>query len=329
MLRIKLFGPFEVWAPQGGSPARDLGARQRRILQLLALWGPLAKAELAEALWEGKPPATYVATLESQVSVLRRQLDRVPRAADSVILTRPGGYALDHDRVEVDLWHFNGLLAQAGNLPDPDALALLAQAVDLADAPLLAEEPASAWAVAARHYHQARLAQAATWAAECAMRLGRPQQAAALAARATDADPLAEAGWHIRIAALHDSGDPAAALTCYRDCREALGTEPGPATRALMAPIRNGGGGRSTGGTDLGHAAAQVLATARQLAVGGLTDATARDLVAQARHLVSELALADAASLGATAVPARRSQSARRPWHRVRPRRRRLGAAHR
>ncbi|MCW2639110.1 MAG: hypothetical protein JWP76_1416, partial [Dactylosporangium sp.] len=202
MLEIKLFGSCEVRARHNAGVIRRLSVRQRHILQLLALYRSVSKADLAELLWEGNPPRSHAATLESHVFRLRRQLDPTSPSQGSVVVTRPGGYRLDDNRVEVDLWHFDRLLVQADGAPESDALALLAQAVALSSAPLLADDPSRAWAVAARQHHEARLTEAASQAAGYALRLGDPHRAAALAARATDVNPLAEDAWQIRLKAL-------------------------------------------------------------------------------------------------------------------------------
>jgi hypothetical protein len=92
------------------------GVKPRQLLEMLAteLGNPLSKDLLAERLWEGKPPATYIATIESYVCVLRSQHAHLGRAADG----RPGhttsGYLLDPEQVCVDLVQVRGLCSHGG-----------------------------------------------------------------------------------------------------------------------------------------------------------------------------------------------------------------------
>jgi DNA-binding SARP family transcriptional activator len=268
MFEVKLFGPTEVRTPRGLLTARDFGGvKQRHILQLLVLHGTLSKAELAELVWEGNPPAEYVATLESYVSLLRRRLDPTAPARRSAVVTRTGGYALDTDRVTTDVRRFDILLVNAGGLPADEALPLLGQAVALADAPLLADEMYPTWASDARSRHRARLVDAATRAADHAMTIGDAAYADDLAVRATDIDPLAEAAWRVRMSAHHTLGDRAGALRCYQSCRRALadelGIEPAPSTQELFVQILQDEGNRDA---PMGDIVAAVLAAARELA---------------------------------------------------------------
>src|SRR4051812_25952510 len=123
MFDVRLFGATEVRTPHATMSSRDFGGvKQRHILQLLALNGALSKAELAEHLWEGNPPAEYVATLESYVSLLRRRIDPDSPARRSVVATRTGGYMLDTERVRTDVGRFDQLLAPAAGGPARGAL---------------------------------------------------------------------------------------------------------------------------------------------------------------------------------------------------------------
>jgi DNA-binding SARP family transcriptional activator len=269
MFEVRLFGVTEVRTPRGTMTARDFGGvKQRHILQLLALHGALSKAELAEHLWEGSPPAEYIATLESYVSLLRRRIDPGSPARRSVVATRTGGYALDTDRVSTDIGRFDRLLLSASGLPAATALPMLSQAVAVANAPLLADEMYPTWARDARQRHRARLVEAATRAAEHALAAGDTQHADDLASRATDLEPLAEAAWRVRMSARHAAGDRAGALRHYQSCRRALadelGIEPATGTHELFVRILQDDGQREGG---LGEVVAAVLAAARELAV--------------------------------------------------------------
>ena len=76
MYEIQLFGRIEVRTRGVRLAGRDFGGvKPRHILALLALRGSVHKAELTELLWDGRPPANHVATVESYVSLLRHRLD--------------------------------------------------------------------------------------------------------------------------------------------------------------------------------------------------------------------------------------------------------------
>ena len=63
---IQLFGRLEVRTRGLRLAGRDFGGiKPRHILALLALRGPLAKAELTELLWDGRPPAIHEATVSA------------------------------------------------------------------------------------------------------------------------------------------------------------------------------------------------------------------------------------------------------------------------
>jgi DNA-binding SARP family transcriptional activator len=307
-LEIRLFGSTEVRASGVRLGARDLGGvKHRHILQLLTLHKGLSKGELAELLWEGNPPSEYVATLESYVSGLRRRLDPDSPARHSVVLTRTGGYVLDGSRVNADVWRFAELMSAAAGAPTTRALALLDDAVRLADDPLLAGESLPVWAVDAREQHRIQLIAAATRAGEHALCLGDLHRANELAGRATDLDPLAEAAWRVRISARYGDGDRAGALRCYQACRRALGDElgiePAAATQQLFVQIL--GAGEVPASQEFGHAVAAILAAARNLAAveapGDVSAAPVLMLLDRAERLARGAPIANPTTLRAIA----------------------------
>jgi DNA-binding SARP family transcriptional activator len=306
MIDVRLFGTAQVETLYRQLDCRDFGGvKHRHILQLLALHRVLRKAELAELLWEGDPPSGYVTTLESYVSVLRRRIDPSVSARDSVVQTRPGGYALDTSRVRVDLWEFDELLDRADGLPAAAALPLLERALALANRPLLADEACVTWAADARERHSSRVVVAATAAAEHALAIGDTRRADDLAARATDLDPLAENAWRLRISALHAAGDRTGALRCFHSCRqtlsEELGIEPAPATQELFVRILQAD---EDGAGDLTQLVAAVLAAARELAVAderAEVPSPVIQLLARTERLARRVGSGQPAALGATA----------------------------
>jgi DNA-binding SARP family transcriptional activator len=263
---IKLFGHTEVRSPGATLTARDFGGiKPRQILTLLALRGALSKAELADQLWQGSPPADHTATLESYVSVLRRRLGG-SSTRTSIVVTRNGGYAIDGDRATTDVGRFDALVAAAQHQPPPLALTTLSQALSLAEEPLLADEPHVTWATEFRGRYLARLVEAATRAAEHALTVRQPAHAQELASRATAIDPLAEHAWRLRMTAYQQVGDRAGALRSYDTCRRALaddlGVAPTPATSDLFVAILS----ENAGVPGFDDVVLAVLAAARELA---------------------------------------------------------------
>lgn len=264
MYDIQLFGRLEVRTRGLRLAGRDFGGvKPRHILALLALRGAIHKAELSELLWDGSPPASHLATVESYVSLLRHRLDPAATVRNSVITTSNGGYALIADQVRVDVARFDELVAAAHGRTARRALPPLTAAAHLADRPLLVDESPD-WATSARSRYRARLCDALLDAAGHAMATGRAREALALSTKVVEIDPAAERGWLITMSALRRLGDRVAALQAYDQCRRELagapGVEPSAETHALFLELLG------TGGTDtaVDGAVAAVLAAARE-----------------------------------------------------------------
>jgi DNA-binding SARP family transcriptional activator len=203
MYEIQLFGRLEVRTRGVRLAGSDFGGvKPRHVLALLALRGELDADELAELLWDGRPPAGHAATVHGYVSLLRRRLDPMAAAGDSVIARRNGGYALVAEHVRVDVARFDELVTAAGGRTAARALPPLTAAAHLADRPLLDGER-SAWADAARETYRVRLVETLLNAAGHALATGRLRDARALAARAVALDPENECGRRIARAARH------------------------------------------------------------------------------------------------------------------------------
>ena len=264
MYDIQLFGRIEVRTRGVRLAGRDFGGvKPRHILALLALRGSVHKAELTELLWDGRPPANHVATVESYVSLLRHRLDPLATARDSVITTSSGGYELVADRVRVDVARFDELVAAASGRTARRALPPLTAAAHLADRPLLVDEQPE-WASSARSIYRIRLVGTLLDAAGHALADDRPREALTLAARAVDLDPVAERGWFITMAAHRAAGNRIEALQAYGRCRqvlaEGLGVEPSAETRSLFLELLRADGAE----TAVDDAVAAVLAAARE-----------------------------------------------------------------
>lgn len=251
MYDIQLFGRLEVRTRGIRLAGRDFGGvKPRHILALLALRGGLHSEELAQLLWDGRPPANHVARVESYVSVLRHRLNPRGPARESVIATASGGYALVAERVRVDVARFDELVTAATGRTASRALPPLTAAAHLADRPLLADER-SAWAFEARRRYRARLLETLLDGAGHALIAGQSREALGLAARAVRLDPVAERGWVVAMAAHRALGDRVEALRAYDRCRRALadglGVEPSRDTRALLPELLREDGAGTAG----------------------------------------------------------------------------------
>src|SRR3954449_7523649 len=114
MISIALLGPTEVRVDGHVIPSSSLAGRQRQILQILAMdaGSAVPKDRLADLLWDGEPPASYVGTLESYVCVLRRTLG-LASGRRSLLATTAKGYVLDGDGGGVEEGELRELVATA------------------------------------------------------------------------------------------------------------------------------------------------------------------------------------------------------------------------
>ena len=248
MIDIKLFGPTVVSGAGNRLVATDLGgAKPRQILEMLALdlGTPVAKDQLSECLWDGRPPARYIATLESYVCLLRRRLGLVG-GRRGPLATRNHGYLLDPEHVRVDVSSVRSLLA--GDVGD------VTLALDLMSGELLADEPYAAWAGAARESFDELLAEGCTAAAQAANELHQSALAVRLAREATRRTYCAEAPVRALMVALNANGERPQALQAYQTLRAAmldeLGLEPGSDTQDLYLSILRGNPAERDGQTD-------------------------------------------------------------------------------
>lgn len=251
MIEIKLFGTTSV--VRQAQRTVDLGGvKPRQILQVLALahGTPVSKERLADLIWEGVLPRSYLATLESYVCVLRRQIGSRGRA--SVIMTTPRGYVLDPARVRVDLDECRSLLERArGDVEH--AVPLVEEALRIARDPFLASDPFAPWTAGERHVVTRELVEACVLASERSIAAGAGPVAVRLARRAVDLAPVAEEAARVLMRALQMCDRHSESLQVFGALRvamsEELGVEPAQATRDLYLDIL-GGAGLSASGAD-------------------------------------------------------------------------------
>jgi len=248
MIDIRLFGPTVISGAGTRLVGSDLGgSKPRQLLEMLALdlGAPVAKDLLAERLWDGRPPASYIATVESYVCSLRRRLGLVGGRRGPLATTHHG-YLLDPEHVRVDMTSVRNLLA--GDVAD------VTLALDTMSGELLADEPYAGWAAAARESFDELLAQACTRAAQSANERHEPALAVRLAREATRRTYCAEPPVRELMRGLHASGERTQALQAYQALRAAmldeLGLEPGGDTQDLYLAILRGNAAEQERQTD-------------------------------------------------------------------------------
>lgn len=243
-VKIRLCGVTTVTNAQGERVEKLGGVKPRQVLELLALSAgtPVSKHRIAEQIWDGAPPPSYLGTLESYVCLLRRSLG-AGRGRNSVLQTTTTGYLLRTDGVSVDVVEARALLARARTSPE-DRIRLVAQALDMLAGDLLVSEPYAAWAQGQRDCFTRELVTACTEAAADAHATGDTADAIRFARRAVEMDSLAEQAWQHLIRALADQGRLGEALKAYAELREVmleeLGAEPSVASRGLYVEILQG-----------------------------------------------------------------------------------------
>lgn len=239
-IRIQLLGPVQAWRDDA---ELDLGGpQQRAVLGLIALSSAaghrVSQAELADALWGERPPASAQNTIQTYLKNLRRQLepDRPPRAPSRLLPRAGGGYTLGLSDVDLDLVRFRLLVTSAldadragdragaaGQLGE--ALRLWSGQQPLADAPQLNSHPTLVSLSGERWFAVARYG-------EAMLALGRAADALPTLELAAGACPLDEVIQAQLVRAYHALGKRGQAFATFHTARrqlsDELGVDPGP-----------------------------------------------------------------------------------------------------
>jgi DNA-binding SARP family transcriptional activator len=243
---FRILGPLEV-TDHGREPAIAAG-KQRALLAILLLHANevVSSDRLIEELWGERPPGNAAKSLQVHVSRLRHALERDDGdGADSVVVTRGGGYLIRIGPDELDLERFErmveeGSRALADGAPER-ALELLREALALWRGPPLAEfayEPFAQQEIARlEELHLSALElriEAALALAEHARLIGELET---LVKR----HPFRERLRAQLMLALYRSGRQAEALDAFREARRALveelGIEPSRELEELQLAI--------------------------------------------------------------------------------------------
>lgn len=243
-LSVRAFGPLHIACAQDTRGPADLGgARPRQILEILlsSRGHPVPKDRLVEMLWDQDPPRNATAAVESHVSVLRRHLSICGRRGREVVVTVPGGYAVEPEAIELDLDAFDDLLSAAANAPEAEMLGLLEEALSIAGGPVLEHEQDAAWAKRMRVRYDETVDRVRLDAAEAALAERSFSKALDHAMTIAETDPSNERACRIVMMAAYAAGDQKRAVRAYLETRAALshglGLEPLPETQALYLAI--------------------------------------------------------------------------------------------
>ena len=241
---FSLLGPMRVDAAAGAAPG---GARLRVLLAALLLHAntPVAAEALAEAVWDGSPPAGAVDTLRSYVQRLRRTLG--PEAG-ARIATRAPGYLINVSESELDVRQFEALCNQASSLLGggawDQAAAAAARALELWRGVPLLDVPSQGLRDAFVPRLERLRVRALEERIEADLHLGRHESLVPELYDVLADHPLHERLHAQLMLALARCGRQAEALAVYRETRRVLiaelGIEPGTELRIVHARILAG-----------------------------------------------------------------------------------------
>ena len=245
-MEVRVLGPLEV---DRGGDRLDLGGRkQRSVLAVLVLHARqvISPDRLADAVWDGEPPASADTTLRGYVSNLRKELepDRVPAAASTILRTTPVGYVLGVDDDQIDSRAFARLVTLGRERRASDPLA----AVEAWTAALALWRGDPYQDFAYSEFAQAEAARLTELRLSCfeelydaQLDLGRHDQVVGELEAFCSEHPTRERALQLRMLALYRCGRQADALRAYDEGRERLaeelGIDPSPELRELHGRI--------------------------------------------------------------------------------------------
>ncbi|RZQ61879.1 tetratricopeptide repeat protein [Amycolatopsis suaedae] len=232
---FQLLGPVQLFADDKPVPVGGPGVRG--LLALLALHANkvLPLDDIIDGLWGHDPPATARTIVHGNVSHLRRVLRSIQGDDEqgAQIHTRPPGYQLSVDPLQIDVHRAHLLLEQSATARPERRANLLAEAFALWKGPALGGVPDS---ITAPELDDLRLAVHAA-RVDAELELGRHAELISELTTMVRENPLAERTIGQLMRALYHAGRRADALEVYRRASRhvvsALGIDPGPELREL------------------------------------------------------------------------------------------------
>jgi DNA-binding SARP family transcriptional activator len=243
-VRIDVLGPIQV--TKDGRAIRLAGQRQRALLAALALeLGKVVSVDrLVDILWEVNPPPSARVKVRAHASALRQAIGQDISSGDGPLLTRPPGYLLSHEGVQLDLAEFNVLVGQAREASESRQTAaaseLLGTALAMWRGAAFADVRSPLIRGVADSLEDRRLL-ACEDKAEADLAVGRSDRVVIELQQWLTVHPFRERMRGMLMLALYRLGCRADALEVYRHGRRRmvaeLGLEPGPPLRALHQHI--------------------------------------------------------------------------------------------
>jgi DNA-binding SARP family transcriptional activator/sugar lactone lactonase YvrE len=222
----------------------QLPGRQGRLLfawLVVARGKQMTRRELAEALWQDDPPATWESALRLLVSKLRKVLADSPDHDRAELLAAEGGYRLElPPGTWVDVFAAESAARDAeerlaAGAPD-EAIAGAMLAESLLREPFMPGEDGN-WVQTKRRECEGLRARALNTLADASLQSGRMEASLQWAEQAVAIEPFRDSGYRRLMAAHAAAGNRAEALQVYDRCRrllaEELGAYPSPETEAV------------------------------------------------------------------------------------------------
>ncbi len=246
-LKVFLVGRVAVEAAGVLMDEERFPGRQGRLLfacLVVEQGRPVPRGELAYALWEDAPPATWEKALTVLVSKLRGLLADLGVDGTKVLTSAFGCYRLNLPvGTWVDVIAAADALREAEAALDADAeqaRTTALQAASLARPTFMPGED-GAWVEAKRHDLLETRRRALGCLAEACLRLGDEAEAAKWAEEMIGLEPYRETGYRQLMAAHAAAGNRAEALRVYERCRRLLARElgayPSPETESIYREL--------------------------------------------------------------------------------------------
>lgn len=243
---ITTFGMLRVRSGRRFSGPSDLGGvKPREILEILLLHhgSVVSKNVLAEHLWNDRSPRNVLATLESYVSVLRKNLTQLSAAAGNLVVTGNGTYSIDLSGATLDLDVFDRLRREASD-DTVHRIDLRARAMEVATADLLLDAENSTWVLADRELYRDRVTRCGVLLARDLLSVGDADGAIAAAEQSIQFSPFAEEAYRLAMVANYCLGLDRVAQNVHQRCRRVveagLGRDLTSATENLAGAIDAG-----------------------------------------------------------------------------------------
>ena len=306
-MQLGILGPLRA-VDGDGAPVVIAGKRQRILLAALVVRANsvVSADELAEIVWDGRPPGGASQTLRSHVMRLRRATGL---GAGGRLVTRAPGYMLAASEDELDVLRFEALCGRGAAAVRAGEWAKAAQvlgaALDLWRGQPLCDVPSRLLSCACVPRLEELRLQAAEGRVEADLQLGRHARLVPELSALTAEHPLREQLSAQLMRSLALCGRQADALAVYSDARRVLvgelGIEPGPELREVQRRVLDGT--LPAGGTGTGRGRADRRERG-QAAPAGVRSSLPPDTAAfTGRDVELRLIAAAAAQAAGTAVP--------------------------